>query len=216
MFIFKIHLPAIFKSSVSSVASMIGPLSMIVTGMIIGNIDLKKIAIYKNIYFITFIKMLAFPFIMLVFLKYSKLSIVVPNGEIILLITFSVGVNVGFEKANFSYNWRDNYNNNILQQGIEPPFNGRFKDQNMGFIHSNGSAGEIIKINSDGSLIIKDIDNTEKTVVINNLTTIRMFNQNIKIEDLGVRQNVVIIGEPNSSGEIEARLIRVMPEPLNK
>ncbi len=135
---------------------------------------------------------------------------------IILLITFSVGVNVGFEKANFSYNWRDNYNNNILQQGIEPPFNGRFKDQNMGFIHSNGSAGEIIKINSDGSLIIKDIDNTEKTVVINNLTTIRMFNQNIKIEDLGVGQNVVIIGEPNSSGEIEARLIRVMPEPLNK
>lgn len=87
MFIFKIHLPNVFKSSVSSVASMIGPLSMIVTGMIIGNIDLKKITIYKNIYFITFIKMLVLPFIMLFFLKYSKLSLVVPNGEIILLIT---------------------------------------------------------------------------------------------------------------------------------
>ena len=135
---------------------------------------------------------------------------------IILLITFSFGVHIGFEKANFSYNWRDNYNNNILQHGMEPPFNERFKDQNMGFINSNGSAGEIIMINNDGSLVIKDIDNTEKIVIIDDDTTIRMFNQNVGKQDLKVGQKVVIIGEPNSSGEIEAKLIRIMPEPLNK
>jgi len=71
-------------------------------------------------------------------------------------------------------------------------------------------------INNDGSLVIKDIDNTEKIVIIDDNTTIRMFNQNVGKQDLKVGQKVVIIGEPNSSGEIEAKLIRIMPEPLNK
>ena len=152
--------------------------------------------------------------------KPFKISMTIVISLMLSLLVFELGVNVGFQKANFSYKWRDNYNNNITRRNnncMEPPFNERnFGPEERGFVNSNGSAGEIIKINEDYSLIIKDIDNTEKNVVIDNNTTIREFKNEIKKEDLKIGQKVVVIGEPNDSGKIEAKLIRIMPEPINQ
>lgn len=148
------------------------------------------------------------------------ISISVVVSIILLLLVFRLGMFVGFQRANFSYNWRDNYNNNITRRDnncMEPPFNDRnFGPIERGFINSNGSSGEIIKINEDYSLIVKDMDNTEKVVVIDDNTAIREFKNEIKKEDLKIGQNVVVIGEPNDSGKIEAKLIRIMPEPINQ
>jgi len=148
--------------------------------------------------------------------KPFKISITVAIIMMLSLLIFKLGVYVGFQKANFLYKWRDNYNNNITHRDnnyIGPPFNYR-QDELMerGFINSNGSAGEIIKINEDYSLIIKDIDNTEKIVEINDNTAIREFKNEVKKEDLKIGQKIVVIGEPKNSGKIEAKLIRIMSE----
>lgn len=87
LFISQIKFPEIVKNTLGSVGGTIGPISMIITGMLIGNVNLKKIFSYKNIYIVAFLKMILFPFIALVFLKFGGLNTIVPNGKTILLIT---------------------------------------------------------------------------------------------------------------------------------
>ena len=50
LFFTKIHLPEIINDSISSVGNMIGPASMIVTGMLFAGMDLKQIFTNKKVY----------------------------------------------------------------------------------------------------------------------------------------------------------------------
>ncbi|MEZ7820909.1 MAG: hypothetical protein QMB51_01215 [Patescibacteria group bacterium] len=136
---------------------------------------------------------------------------------ILLLLAFKLGVFVGFEKAKFSCMWNNNYNKNFdgprgQKNGFQPPFS--MNGEGLPMMDSRGLFGEVIKIDNN-SLTIKDKDDVEKIVVITDKTTIREFKKDIKITDLKIDEKVVIVGEPNSSGQIEARLIRVLPEPKN-
>lgn len=87
LFITGIQLPAIIRETMESVSVMIGPTSMIVTGMIIGNMNLKQGLAYKKIYLIIFLKMILCPTIILVLLKYGGMTNILPNGKMILLIS---------------------------------------------------------------------------------------------------------------------------------
>jgi ABC-type branched-subunit amino acid transport system ATPase component len=88
------------------------------------------------------------------------------------------------------------------------------------FISGSGVVGSIIKIdpsvNSEqATLTIQDErDNTEKTVLIAKDTIIRQFQNAIELADLKVTDHVVVVGSPNSSGQIEAKLVRVVPETM--
>lgn len=145
----------------------------------------------------------------------SKLFLGTVLGVVIfavLLLVFQVGVFVGFKKAEFSYHWSENYQRNFAgpQRGFAEPFQG--KD----LINAHGSAGQIIKI--DGStIIIKGNDNVERAVLIKEDTVIRSLRDSIKISDLKLNDLVVIIGDPaTTSGQITAKLIRVMPTPPDR
>lgn len=131
---------------------------------------------------------------------------------ILLLLSFKLGIFVGSEKAKFSCRWNNNYNENFDgPRGFgRPPFYMDGKDLPM--MDSRGLFGAIIKVDNN-SLTIKDKDDVEKIVVITDKTTIKEFKKDIKITDLKVDEKVVIVGEPNSSGQIEAKLIRILPEP---
>lgn len=87
LFITGIQLPNIITETMESVSIMIGPTSMIVTGMLIGNMNLKQGFAYKKIYIITFLKMILCPTIILVLLKYGGMANILPNGKMILLIS---------------------------------------------------------------------------------------------------------------------------------
>jgi hypothetical protein len=50
-------------------------------------------------------------------------------------------------------------------------------------------------------------------VVIKEDTAIMRFRETIKPSDLKVDDSIVVIGEPNDAGQIEAKFIRVMPSP---
>ena len=125
---------------------------------------------------------------------------------VMLLLVFKAGMYVGFRKANFSYRWGENYHRNFggPRGGFFHDFNGR------DFIDAHGVAGQIIKI--DGSMVvIKGRDNVEKIVSVGDSATIQRMRETIKISDLKIGDYVVVIGEPNNAGQIDAKFIRLMP-----
>jgi len=139
--------------------------------------------------------------------KMFKIVLYGIGGFILLLLAFKTGMVVGFRKADFSYRWGENYHRNFAG-----PRGGFFKDFfDRNFIDAHGTFGQIIKI--DGStLIIKGHNDVEKMILINDNTVIKRLKETIKIFDLKVDDYIVVIGEPNAAGQIEAKLIRVLPQ----
>ncbi len=151
--------------------------------------------------------------------------IVVLFGLALLVGAFTLGAAVGYRKARFSYAWGENYSRNF--GGPREGFMGNFaKDFSGGdLIDAHGTFGQVIKIDpstgSTGSpqadsgqaatLVIKGPDNVEKSVLIKNDTTIQRLRETIKPGDLKINDNVVVIGDPNNLGQIEAKFIRVTP-----
>lgn len=129
-------------------------------------------------------------------------------GLAIVLFIFRAGMAVGIRKADFSCRWSDNYHENF--GGPQGGFWGGFNDKD--FIESNGTVGQIIKINGE-TLVVRGRGDVEKIIVINNETAIKRLRDTIKVSDLKINENIVTIGEPNDAGQIEAKLIRVMPSP---
>lgn len=82
LFITGLRLPKIINDTFTFIGSMIGPICMIVAGMLIGDMDLKKIPFYKRLYLITFLRMIAFPIVILVILKYFDAGRLVARGDI--------------------------------------------------------------------------------------------------------------------------------------
>lgn len=133
-------------------------------------------------------------------------------GLIVFLLGFKAGLAIGFRKANFSFQWGDNYHKNF-----GGPKGGFLRNiEGKDFIESNGVFGQIIKTASS-TLVIKDRGEVEKIVLINDSTSIRRGHDTLQFDALKTDDNVVIIGESNEAGQIEAKLIRVMPpKPIKK
>lgn len=125
---------------------------------------------------------------------------------LILSVGFKMGLIIGAKKADFSCRWSDNYHRNF--GGPNGGMMMGFKDRE--FIDANGTVGQIIQMTSS-SLIVKGVNDVEKIILITDKTNIQRFRDTIKITDLMVNDNVIVIGEPNNDGQIEAKFVRVMP-----
>ena len=88
LFLTRIHLPAIINNTLSAVGSMIGPASMIVTGMLFAGMDFKQIFANKRVYFVSFFRLFIVPVIALFLIKCSQLSTFSSNGNKLMLIVF--------------------------------------------------------------------------------------------------------------------------------
>lgn len=135
-------------------------------------------------------------------------------GIIILVFVFGLGVFVGDKRAEFSFRWADEYHRNF--GGPQNGFFGDFMGMQNEFTNANGSFGQIIKIepssgSTQASITVKGADNTEKIVLVTDKTAIIYQRKNIKFSDLQLNESVVVVGNPNSNGQIAAGLIRVMP-----
>jgi len=134
---------------------------------------------------------------------------------VVLGLVFCGGVSVGFRKASFGRNWGDNYYKNF---GIGGRDNGPMgeigKNGPMNFFpNAHGVNGKIIKIELP-TIIVADKDNIEKIVLIKEDTKIQIMRDLIKNTDLKIDDIVVIVGSPNNLGQIEAKFIRIMPDPI--
>lgn len=129
-------------------------------------------------------------------------------GLIVVLFIFKVGMVVGSRKADFSSRWGEKYHQNFAG-----PRGGFFNDLGReDFIEANGVFGQVIKIDGQ-TLVVKGRDNVERIVLVKEDTAIMRFREKIKPSDLKNDDYVVVIGEPNDNGQIEAKLIRVLPPP---
>lgn len=127
---------------------------------------------------------------------------------LVLVVTFYCGTQVGYHRVSFERDWGENYGRNFGMMGPRRGFD--FRDEN--FPNAHGAVGKIIKI-ALPSIIVQDRDNTEKVILLKDDTKIQEMTAGIKISDLKVDDFVVIIGSPNTSGQIEAKFIRVIPNP---
>ncbi len=126
-----------------------------------------------------------------------------------IVLIFGLGIFVGGMKAKFSYRWAESYHKNFA--GPREGFFGNWQlPPPSDFINSHGTFGQIIEI-KENTLVIKGEDDVEKIVLIKDDTTINRFREIIKVTDLKVDDFVVVIGSPNEAGQIEAKLIRVLP-----
>lgn len=125
------------------------------------------------------------------------------------LLIFQAGVFVGYRKASFSYRWGENYHRNF--GGPRGGFLRGPADND--FANPHGAFGKIIKL--DLPLVTVQSQDAEKVVLITASTVIRRFRDTIQPADLKVDDSVVIVGSPNSAGQIEAKLIRILPPPLS-
>ena len=82
---FQLQLPSLLVDTFSKVGSMMGPLAMIVIGMLIGEMDLRSIFVEKRTYLISLFRLVVFPLIMI--LKFTGMSRLTVDADKILLIT---------------------------------------------------------------------------------------------------------------------------------
>ena len=139
----------------------------------------------------------------------SKISTNILIGlgiAIAAMLIFSAGIAVGFHKASFGRAWGDNYERNFGMMSGRRIFD---KDN---FPNANGAIGKIIKIQLP-TIIVQDKDNIEKVILIKDDTKIQKMMLEVKTNDLSINDYVIVIGSPNTQGQIEAKLIRVMPSP---
>src|SRR3989344_5629856 len=124
---------------------------------------------------------------------------------VVLLAVFQAGQVIGYHKARFAGSFGNNFERNFLGSrsgGIKMNFNG-------GIPSGHGAAGEIISVNLP-QIIVSGPDKLEKTVLLGTSTLIRRFQGDIKGSDLRTGEFVVVLGNPNDAGQIEAKLIRIM------
>lgn len=88
MFLLHIKLPETIGNTLATLGSMLGPLSMLVAGMLIASIPFKAIITDKRIYLVSFLRLILIPLILLTVIKLCGFSGWVENGFTIAMISF--------------------------------------------------------------------------------------------------------------------------------
>ena len=88
LFFTKISLPAPISLAISDLGKMIGPISMLITGIILGSMSFKKILSYRRIYMVTAFRLLFFPFIYLLLISVLSRIDGFLNNPVLFLVTF--------------------------------------------------------------------------------------------------------------------------------
>ncbi len=83
-----VRLPGILLDSVQAMAGTIGPISMIMLGMVLADVDLKRIVGNGRVYLVAALRLIVVPLVMLCLLKLSGLAGTLPQGRTILYISF--------------------------------------------------------------------------------------------------------------------------------
>jgi len=86
LFLLNVKLPAIVTDAASSVGNMIGPVSMLVTGVVIGSMDLKAAFTDLRSWLATGLRLVVLPLLCLLVLKILPLASMHPDGKTILTI----------------------------------------------------------------------------------------------------------------------------------
>ena len=88
LFFTKLSLPNPVALAISDLGKMIGPISMLITGIVLGGMQFKKIFSYKRIYLVSFLRLLVFPFCYLLLIKAFSVADGFLDNPTLFLVTF--------------------------------------------------------------------------------------------------------------------------------
>ncbi|VEI78179.1 auxin efflux carrier [Mannheimia haemolytica] len=88
LFLLHIKLPATLANTLSTLGHMLGPLAMLVAGMLIAAIPFKEIITDKRIYLVAFLRLIFIPLILLAVIKLGGFASWIENGKTVVMITF--------------------------------------------------------------------------------------------------------------------------------
>ena len=125
----------------------------------------------------------------------------------LLAAVFHLGMLSGYRRARFAGHLPDRYER--LFEGHSKGMKGRFMKND--YPDSHGALGKVVRLDLP-TLVIADQSGVEKEVVVNNQTVLRQFRDAIKAVDLKVGMRLMVVGAVSDKNQIEAKLIRVMPE----
>jgi hypothetical protein len=132
---------------------------------------------------------------------------------VIAFFIFQAGMIAGFRKVSFGRDWGNNYEKNFGS----PHKSFRMMGQEFGDFgnmpNAHGAVGKIIKVELPMIVVFDSKDQTEKIIIIDDKTEIRKMRDFVTKDDLKLDEHIIVIGAPNSSGQIEAKLIRFIPAP---
>ncbi len=132
---------------------------------------------------------------------------------VIVFFIFQAGMIAGYRKVSFGRDWGDNYTKNFGS----PHESFRMRGQEFGDFrnmpNAHGAIGKIIKVELPVLVVFDGKDQTEKVIVIDDRTEIRRMRDIVSKDELKLDEHIVVIGSPNSQGQIEAKLIRFLPPP---
>ena len=131
---------------------------------------------------------------------------------VLVLIIFQAGMVAGYHKARFGARFGDNFERNFVG-----PKGGNFGNRlpGPGMPGGHGAVGEIVSIFLP-QIVVVGPDNLEKIVLIGTSTMVREFRNEVTADKLKVGDFVVILGNPNEEGQIDAKLIRLMSSPPDR
>lgn len=84
-FIFGVKLPGMIADTCDSLGGIIGPISMLLTGMLIGGADLKKIFSQKQAYLICALRLLIYPLLLILALKITGLTRLASGPDVMMI-----------------------------------------------------------------------------------------------------------------------------------
>ena len=131
---------------------------------------------------------------------------------LVALLIFWAGTAVGSREARFSRDWENNYLGQFGGPGSPfVPQGGR----DDSFMSAHGAFGDIVGVRLP-EIVVKGAAESEKTVIVGGATVIRRSHALATTTDLAPGETVIVIGEPDSKGDIQASLIRIVPTaPMN-
>lgn len=87
MFFTRLRLPELAQDAVSSVASMIGPSAMLITGILLSEVRWKKVLSFSGLWKTVFLRLVAYPLMGILVLRGLGMPQMVEDGETILLVS---------------------------------------------------------------------------------------------------------------------------------
>ena len=86
LFLLRIRLPDVIGSAVSGLGSMLGPMSMLLLGMMLANTGLREIFARPRAWLIVLLRLILLPLVVLLPLGLSGLTGLIPGGYTVLLV----------------------------------------------------------------------------------------------------------------------------------
>ena len=96
LFTLQLPVPAVVSGTVEGMADLFGPLSMVVTGILIGSLSWERVRSYRRLPLVVGLRMVACPLAALLLVKALHLAQMAPDGSLILTAALlSVATNSG-------------------------------------------------------------------------------------------------------------------------